>query len=266
MWIRSDGNGERVTVDAMDERKENHGSDGAWLCRPIAHIRTDFPEKFGIPRQSGLLPELEAVIVFEPAYRNPDALRGISGFSHLWLIWEFSGALRTKWQPMVRPPRLGGNTPMGVFATRSPFRPNPLGLSSVRLLAVEQTEHEGCVLRVGGADLMDGTPIYDIKPYLPYTDCHPDATGGFAEPLRAHELEVDFPEALLEILPQDKRASARIVLANDPRPSYQDDPERLYGLFFAGYNVEFCVDGNRLTVLRVEPIREGQKEGTIRKE
>lgn len=241
-------------------------SDGTWLCRPIAHIRTDFPEKFGIPRQSGLLPDLEAVIVFEPEFRNPDALRGIEGFSHLWLIWQFSGALRDKWQPMVRPPRLGGNTPMGVFATRSPFRPNPLGLSSVRLLAVEKTERDGVVLRVGGADLMDGTPIYDVKPYLPYTDAHPDASGGFAEPLRAHELAVDFPEPLLSLLPPEKRASALTVLANDPRPSYQDDPGRLYGLFFAGFNIEFSVSASLLTVRRVQPIREGQKEGSMRVE
>lgn len=221
---------------------------------PIAYIRTDFPDKFGIPRQSGLLPELEAVIVFEPAYRNPDALRGIEGFSHLWLLWQFSGNLRDKWQPMVRPPRLGGNTPMGVFATRSPFRPNPIGLSSVRLIAVEQTEHEGTVLRVGGADLMDGTPIYDIKPYLPYTDAHPDAAGGFAEPLRAHRLTVRDPSALLERLPADKRSSAVIVLENDPRPSYQNDPAREYGLYFAGFNIEFTVDGDALTVIRVTPL------------
>ena len=221
---------------------------------PIAYIRTDFPDKFGIPRQSGLLPELEAVIVFEPAYRNPDALRGIEGFSHLWLLWQFSGNLRDKWQPMVRPPRLGGNTPMGVFATRSPFRPNPIGLSSVRLIAVEQTEHEGTVLRVGGADLMDGTPIYDIKPYLPYTDAHPDAAGGFAEPLRAHRLTVHDPSALLDRLPADKRSSAAIVLENDPRPSYQNDPAREYGLYFAGFNIEFTVDGDALTVIRVTPL------------
>ena len=251
MWIRSDGNGERVTVDAMDERKENHGSDGAWLCRPIAHIRTDFPEKFGIPRQSGLLPELEAVIVFEPAYRNPDALRGISGFSHLWLIWEFSGALRTKWQPMVRPPRLGGNTPMGVFATRSPFRPNPLGLSSVRLLAVEQTEHEGCVLRVGGADLMDGTPIYDVKPYLPYVDAHPEAIGGFGDRVKDHELEVVFPEELLVCLPEEKRAGAIAFLRQDPRPAVHKDPQRVYKIAYAGHDIHFTVQDECLTVINV---------------
>lgn len=221
---------------------------------PIAYIRTDFTQKFGIPRQSMLLPELVSTIVFEPAYRNPDALRGIEGFSHLWLLWQFSGALRDKWQPMVRPPRLGGNTPMGVFATRSPFRPNPIGLSSVRLLGVEQTEHEGLVLRVGGADLMDGTPIYDVKPYLPYTDSHPDAVGGFADPVRDRSLRVDFPENLLSLLPPEKRASAVIVLENDPRPSYQNDPAREYGLFFAGFNIEFTVDGDALTVIRVTRI------------
>jgi len=165
----------------------------------IARIRTDFPEKFGIPRQSGLVEELRGTVVFEPKYRNPDALRGIEGFSHLWLLWQFSEAIRADWQPTVRPPRLGGNTPMGVFATRSPFRPNPIGLSSVRLLGVEKTEHLGTVLHVGGADLMDGTPIYDIKPYLPYTDCHAEAVGGFAEPLREHSLSVTFPEKLLNI-------------------------------------------------------------------
>lgn len=231
-----------------------HKSTDTMTVSPIAYIRTDFPDKFGIPRQSGLLPDLEAVIVFEPAYRNPDALRGIEGFSHLWLLWQFSGALRDKWQPMVRPPRLGGNTPMGVFATRSPFRPNPIGLSSVRLIAVEQTEHEGLVLRVGGADLMDGTPIYDIKPYLPYTDAHPDASGGFAEPLRAHELSVRDPDGLLARLPEDKRSSAVTVLENDPRPSYQNDPAREYGLYFAGFNIEFTVDGSDLTVIRVTPL------------
>lgn len=220
----------------------------------IARIRTDFPEKFGIPRQSGLVSELRGTVVFEPKYRNPDALRGIEGFSHLWLLWQFSEAIRAVWQPTVRPPRLGGNTPMGVFATRSPFRPNPIGLSSVRLLGVEKTETHGTVLRVGGADLMDGTPIYDIKPYLPYTDCHPDAEGGFAEPLREHSLTVTFPEELLERLPTDRRQAALALLAQDPRPAYQHDPERIYGLFFAGLNISFRVNGTELTVVAVESI------------
>lgn len=222
--------------------------------RIIAHIHTDFPAKFGIPRQSGLIEELKGTIVFEPEYRNPDALRGIEGFSHLWLIWQFSEAIRERWQPMVRPPRLGGNTPMGVFATRSPFRPNPIGLSSVRLAGVEATEAHGIVLHVAGADLMDGTPIYDIKPYLPYTDSHPDATGGFAEPLRAHALTVSFPDELLQRLPPDRREAAVALLAHDPRPSYQNDPQREYGVYFAGHNIIFFVDGERLRVEDVAPI------------
>ncbi len=220
----------------------------------IARIHTDFPAKFGIPRQSGLVEQLRGTIVFEPTYRNPDALRGIEGFSHLWLLWQFSKAIRTDWQPMVRPPRLGGNTPMGVFATRSPFRPNPIGLSSVRLLGVEKTEHHGNVLHVAGADLMDGTPIYDIKPYLPYTDAHPDATEGFAEPVRAHALQVTFPGELLCRLPADRRDAAIAVLENDPRPSYQNDPDREYGLYFAGHNILFFVDGSHLRVTDVTPI------------
>lgn len=227
---------------------------GAFLCRPIAHIRTDFPEKFGIPRQSGLLPELESRIVFLPEFRNPDALRGITGFSHLWLLWDFSavphgGAFR----PMVRPPRLGGNTPVGVFATRSPFRPNPIGLSSVRLLGVEHTG-QGDVLIVTGADLMDGTPILDIKPYLPYTDCHPDAAGGFADPVMRNRLSVDFPPELLDLLPPEKRASVLLLLENDPRPSYQNDPSREYGVSFSGFNILFRVDGDRLTVSGCEKL------------
>ena len=218
----------------------------------IARIHTDFPDKFGIPRQSGLVEELQGVIVFEPEYRNPDALRGIEGFSHLWLIWQFSRAIREKWQPMVRPPRLGGNTPMGVFATRSPFRPNPIGLSSVRLLGVEATESQGHVLHVAGIDLMDGTPIYDIKPYLPFTDSHPDAAGGFADPVRDHALQVSFPEHLLNRLPEDRRAAAIAVLENDPRPSYQEDPTRIYGMKFADYEIKFRVEEDTLFVTDVE--------------
>lgn len=220
----------------------------------IARIHTDFPEKFGIPRQSGLVESLKGTIVFEPRYRNPDALRGIEGFSHLWLLWQFSEAIRSDWQPTVRPPRLGGNTAMGVFATRSPFRPNPIGLSSVRLLAVESTDKHGTVLHVGGADLMDGTPIYDIKPYLPYTDSHPDAVGGFADPVRDYALNVTFPQELISLLPPQCRQAAVDVLAQDPRPAYQHDGERIYGLFFAGFNISFRVIGASLEVVAVDPI------------
>lgn len=217
----------------------------------IARIHSDFPEKFGIPRQSGLVPELTARIVFEPLYRNPDAVRGLEDFSHIWLIWQFSAAVRDGWSPTVRPPRLGGNTRMGVFATRSPFRPNALGLSSVRLLSVEPDTADGPVLVVSGADLMDRTPIFDIKPYVPYADCHPEAVGGFA-PAPSAVLAVDFPQELLEKLPPDRREALRGVLAQDPRPQYQNDPERLYGLSFAGYEVRFTVCGNTLTVRSVQ--------------
>lgn len=217
----------------------------------IARIHSDFPEKFGIPRQSGLVPELTARIVFEPLYRNPDAVRGLEDFSHIWLIWQFSAAVRDGWSPTVRPPRLGGNTRMGVFATRSPFRPNALGLSSVRLLSVEPDTADGPVLVVSGADLMDRTPIFDIKPYVPYADCHPEAVGGFA-PAPSAVLAVDFPQELLEKLPPDRREALRGVLAQDPRPQYQNDPERLYGLSFAGCEVRFTVCGNTLTVRSVQ--------------
>lgn len=217
----------------------------------IARMRSDFPTKFGIPRQSGLVEELHSTIVFEPEFRNADALRGIEGYSHLWLIWQFSGAVRTEWSPTVRPPRLGGNTRMGVFATRSPFRPNSLGLSSVKLLGVEQTENEGTVIHVAGADLMDGTPIFDIKPYIPYGDCHPDATGGFTDTAEEFLLQVDFPNALLQKLPEDKRSAAIGVLSHDPRPSYQRNPHRIYGLTFAGFDIRFQVTDDRLTVIEV---------------
>lgn len=217
----------------------------------IAHIRSDFPSKFGIPRQSGLADALRATVVFEPEYRNADALRGLEGFSHIWLIWEFSAAVRDTWSPTVRPPRLGGNTRMGVFATRSPFRPNPIGLSSVVLEGIELTESLGPVLRVAGADLMDGTPIYDIKPYLPYADSHPDAVGGFASQPAGAALQVEFPGALLEFIPGDRREALIQVLAQDPRPSYQDDPERVYGFTFAGCNIRFSVSGDTLRVLEV---------------
>lgn len=218
----------------------------------IAHIRTDLPEKFGVPRQSGLVPQLQGTIMFEPDYRNPDALRGLEGFSHLWLIFRFHRAEREGWSPTVRPPRLGGNRRMGVFATRSPFRPNNLGLSCVKLEGVSRDEKLGPVIRVSGADLVDGTPILDIKPYLPYADCPRDATGGFTDPLEAEPLEVECDEALLAGLEAQQRAGLMGVLACDPRPRYQEDPERVYGLAFAGKNVKFTVRDRVLTVLAVE--------------
>ena len=220
----------------------------------IARMHSDFATKFGIPRQSGLVEELRSTIVFEPEFRNPDALRGIEDFSHLWIIWQFSEAVRQGWSPTVRPPRLGGNTRMGVFATRSPFRPNNLGLSSVKLLGVEHTEKFGTVLHVGGADLMDGTPIFDIKPYIPYGDCHPEATGGFTDHAGEFLLQVDFPADLLTRLPEEKREAAIGVLSHDPRPSYQRKPDRIYGLTFAGYDIRFKVNEDILTVEDVKRV------------
>lgn len=219
--------------------------------RPIARMRSDFPSKFGIPRQSGLVQELRSTIVFEPEFRNADTLRGLEGYSHLWLIWQFSEAVRSDWSPTVRPPRLGGNVRMGVFATRSPFRPNSLGLSCVRLIGVEQTANEGTVVHVAGADLMDGTPIFDIKPYVPYSDCHPDALGGFTDTAGEFLLKVDFPEDLLSRIPKDKQEAAIGVLSHDPRPSYQRDPDRVYGLPFAGFDIRFTVQEDVLTVCDV---------------
>lgn len=216
---------------------------------PIAHIKSDFSEKFGIPRQSGLVEALTAEVVFRPEFRDPSALRGIDGFSHLWLIWEFSKA--RGWSPTVRPPRLGGNKRLGVFATRSPFRPNPIGLSCVRLVRVRQDRALGPVLVVAGADLLDGTPIYDIKPYLPYADCKPNAAGGFAAAPKGADLAVDCPSGLLALVPEDKRAALLAVLAQDPRPQYQDDPDRVYGMAFAGLEVKFQVAGERLTVTEI---------------
>ncbi len=218
----------------------------------IAHIKTDFPTKFGIPRQSGLT-DLESFIVFTPKYRNDDALRGIEGYSHLWLIWNFSKAEQRDWLPTVRPPRLGGNKRVGVFATRSPFRPNPIGLSSVRLLGVEKTQ-QGSVLHVSGADLMDGTPIYDIKPYLPYTDCHPDAVGGFADEHKKDALNVDFPSELLNIIPFKKQTALMEILSQDPRPHYIDDEERIFGFAFSGFEIRFKVRDDKLTVVEVKNI------------
>lgn len=218
----------------------------------IARIHTDFAGKFGIPRQAGLVEALRAAVVFEPEYRNADALRGLEGFSHIWLIWQFSETVRDTWSPTVRPPRLGGNVRMGVFATRSPYRPNAIGLSSVRLEGIRRDLKLGPILDVSGADLMDGTPILDIKPYLAYTDSHPEAAGGFTDPNEWKKLTVDFPTALLERVPEDRRAALIGVLEQDPRPSYQRDSERIYGLTFAGCNIRFTVRLGILTVLSTE--------------
>ena len=217
----------------------------------IAKMRSDFASKFGIPRQSGLVEELRSTIVFEPGYRDPECLRGIEDFSHLWIIWQFSQAVEQGWSPTVRPPRLGGNTRMGVYATRSPFRPNHMGLSCVKLLGVERTQQHGTVLHVGGADLMDGTPIFDIKPYIPYSDCHPEASGGFTDHAGEFLLNVNFPEELLSRLPENKRDAAIGVLSHDPRPSYQRNPDRIYGLNFAGFDIRFQVKESVLSVLEV---------------
>lgn len=220
----------------------------------IAKVHSDFPSKFGIPRQAGLVPELRAFLVFEPEFRNSDMLRGLDGFSHIWLIWNFSGNRQMGWSPTVRPPRLGGNRRMGVFATRSPFRPNPIGLSCVRLEEIQWDTPQGPVLMLSGADLMDGTPVLDIKPYTPYADCHPEATGGFTEGAGDFLLEVSFPPPLLAQIPPSRREALLGVLAHDPRPSYQRNPERIYGLSFGGFNIRFRVDGTQLTVCQVEPL------------
>ena len=219
----------------------------------IAHIRSDFPTKFGIPRQSGLVEDLTAQIVFTPEYRVPEAVRGLEDFSHIWLIWQFSKAVREDWSPTVRPPRLGGNTRMGVFATRSPFRPHDIGLSCVKLLSVEPSTPEGPVLTVAGADLMDGTPIFDIKPYISYADCQPDATGGFTDTAKDFLLDVEFPQELLSHIPQDRRAALLGVLSHDPRPSYQHSPQRVYGMAFGDFDVRFRVEGSTLHVVDVQP-------------
>ena len=223
-----------------------------FTMRPIARIHSDFSTKFGVPRQSGLVDSLEATVVFEPEFRNSDALRGLEGFSHIWLVWVFDQAVRKEWSPTVRPPRLGGNTRMGVFATRSPFRPNPIALSCVKLAGMEETADRGTVLRILGADLMDGTPILDIKPYIPYGDSHPEAVGGFTDHARDFLLKVDFPNDLLNQVPSNKQQSLLGVLSHDPRPSYQRDPERIYGLSFAGYNIRFQVRENVLSVLAIQ--------------
>lgn len=229
--------------------KEMHMPAHMPSLRRIATVRSPFPSKFGIPRQSGLLQGVETRVVLEGEYRNPDALRGLEEFSHLWLLWLFSEAERDGWSPTVRPPRLGGNTRMGVFATRSPFRPNPIGLSSVRLLRIE-----GCELVVDGADLLDGTPVLDIKPYLPYTDAHPDAGGGFADRVLGHSLQVQLDDELGACMPSDLRAGLVALLSQDPRPSYQNDPQRVYGFPFAGYEVHFTVRDGVLTVTDIKAI------------
>lgn len=218
----------------------------------IAKINTDFPSKFGIPRQSGLVPELRGEIVFEPEYRDTSALNGLEGFSHLWLLWKFSESVCDNWHPTVRPPRLGGNKRVGVFATRSPFRPNPIGLSCVKLEEIKQTSDRGTVLIVSGADLLDGTPIYDIKPYIPYTDSRTEATGGFAQEVFGDKLEVIIPPEFETLLPEEKLMALRALLAGDPRPAYQEDETREYGFDFADFCVKFIVKGKKLTVREIK--------------
>lgn len=225
--------------------------DESRVISPIAHVRSDLPTKFGLPRQSGIVEGLTARIVFEPPYRDPVAFRGLEGFSHLWIIWGFSENGRDTWAATVKPPRLGGNRRMGVFATRSPYRPNALGLSSVRIESIDHDEKLGPVLTVSGADIMDGTPVYDIKPYLPYTDSHPDAAAGFAGEVFGHSLRVVFPEELLEKIPPDRRGALTGLLAQDPRPAYIDDPARRYGFNFLRFDVRFTVDGDTLTVVEI---------------
>lgn len=221
----------------------------------IAHIRTDFPDKFGIPRQSGLVETLQGRIVFEPEYRSPEAVRGLEEFSHIWILWKFSESKKEHWSATVKPPRLGGKKRVGVFATRSPFRPNDIGLSCVKLERVEMDEKEGPVLFVCGADLLDRTPIYDIKPYIPFTDCHPEASEGYTRETKIHQLKVDFPKELLERYPKEKQEAIMGVLAQDPRPAYVQDPQRIYGVSFAGYDVKFQVEGQQLVVCDVVPIK-----------
>lgn len=236
----------------MIENKADSKHSKERIMRPIAYIHSDFPTKFGIPRQSGIVAGLKATIVFEPEYRIAEALRGLEEFSHIWLIWEFSEAVRTTWSPTVRPPKLGGNVRKGVFSTRSPFRPNPIGLSSVKLLSIEWDTPDGAVLLVEGADLMNGTPIYDIKPYIPYADCHPDASGSFSDLHKDDALTVNIPEPLMNLIPGEHREGLIGVLAHDPRPAYHSDPDRIYGFPFAGIEVKFRVKENVLEVCGIE--------------
>ncbi|MBQ2288642.1 MAG: tRNA (N6-threonylcarbamoyladenosine(37)-N6)-methyltransferase TrmO [Lachnospiraceae bacterium] len=220
--------------------------------RPIAYIHSDFPDKFGIPRQSGLAQSLKSTLIFEPDFRFPDAFRGLEDYSHIWLIWGFSENKHSRWTPTVRPPRLGGNTRKGVFATRSPFRPNPVGLSSVKLDKIEFTKEHGPVLHISGADLMNGTPIFDIKPYLPYVDSHPDALNGFANSIKDYALHVTDPHEMLSYVPIEKRSAIIEILSQDPRPSYQEDPKRIYGLRFSDYEIKFRVEKNILYILSIQ--------------
>ena len=225
-----------------------------FTIRSIAHIKSDFSSKFGIPRQSGLIDELESKIIFEKEYSVPEAFRGLEGYSHIWILWQFSECADKEWNPTVRPPRLGGNKRMGVFASRSPFRPNSIGLSCVKLVSIDETD-EGITLTVSGADLLDGTPIIDIKQYLPYVDSHPDATGGFALQEKEGSLKVIFPDELMKLIPCDKQEALTAVLRQDPRPQYQNDPERIYGLEFAGYDVRFNIVEDVLTVVEIEKMQ-----------
>ncbi len=220
----------------------------------IGHVRSKFSDKFGIPRQSGMA-DLPAEIIFLPEYRNPDAFRGLDGFSHIWILWQFSESVRDSWSPTVRPPRLGGNKRMGVFATRSPFRPNSIGLSSVKLERIEISSNKGPVLHISGADILDGTPVFDIKPYLAFTDCHPHAADGFAGSYKDYQLKVDFPLELKNKLPENLKTGVTDILAGDPRPSYQDDPDRVYGMDIADFSIKFKVDGGVLTVTDVEKLK-----------
>ena len=222
------------------------------IIHPIAKMKSNFPSKFGIPRQSGLVDSLKSTIIFEPEYRNSDALRGLEDFSHLWIIWQFSEAAGKKWSPTVRPPRLGGNKRLGVFATRSPFRPNSIALSCVKIIGIEDTDEHGAVIQVAGADLMDGTPIFDIKPYIPYADCKTEATGGFTDTAKDFILKVDFPITLLNKVPEHLRESLMDLLTHDPRPSYQEDSERVYGMSFSDLNIRFTVMNDTLTVCDIE--------------
>ncbi|MGN8631396.1 tRNA (N6-threonylcarbamoyladenosine(37)-N6)-methyltransferase TrmO [Blautia sp. HCP3S3_G3] len=243
----------------MNKHIEQNGPQGQTM-KVIARIHTDFPTKFGIPHQSSRIAELKSQIVFEPEYRIPEAVRGLEEFTHLWLIWEFSQSVREKWSPTVRPPKLGGNIRKGVFATRSPFRPNPLGLSSVRLERIEMDKERGPVLHITGADLMDGTPIYDIKPYLPYVDSHPDASGGFTDQISYEKLEVIFPDEWLEQIPESSREALIQVLAADPRPGYQKDADRIYGLAFQDKDIHFRVKGRVLTVCGISDYRKEREK------
>ena len=244
--------------------KEGNNMQDTINMNVIAHMQSDFHDKFGIPRQSGLVKALRSRIVFTPEYRSPEAVRGLQDFSHLWVIWQFSKAVRDgSWSPTVRPPRLGGNTRMGVFATRSPYRPNAIGLSCVEIVSVEPDTPEGPVITVAGADLLDGTPILDIKPYIPYADSFPSARGGFTDSAGDFLLDVDFPEALLARVPEESREALLGVLSHDPRPAYQRTPERIYGLSFASVNVKFRVEDKALHVLELDdnPRKPNDKDG-----